>query len=64
MKLSILGGVKNPKEHKASRTPGKSKGENCQTSPRKKFYLTHPHAHRLDPDGYAEWHRKAKEMNK
>ncbi len=61
MKLAIRGGIKAPKgESRASHTPGKTKGGKCVTDPRKKFLLCHPHAHRLDPEGYSKMHTWAK----
>lgn len=44
-----------------SRTPGKSKGENCQTDPTKRFWFSSPKAYLRK--GYAQWHQKAKDAN-
>lgn len=49
------------KRNKASQTPGKSKGPTCQTDPIKRFYASHPHAHR-DPQ-YMRWHKRFRDMN-
>lgn len=42
----------------ASRTAGKDKGAKCRTNPIKKFYACHPHACRLNPKQYSQWHAK------
>jgi hypothetical protein len=60
MKMAIKGGIKAPRTTKASRTPGKDKGGTCVTDVEKKFYLTHPHAHRLNPHKYSVWHQIAR----
>jgi len=49
------------KKGKASRTPGKTKGENCQTDPTKKFFASNPKAFRHAQ--YSTWHAEFKRMN-
>jgi len=43
---------------KSSQTPGKTKGDTCQTNPIKKFFASSPKAYKhLD---YDRWHEKFK----
>ncbi len=68
MKHSLAGGDWKSrqliKKGKRSQTEGKTKGGTCQTDSVERFFLTHPHAHRLNPRQYSEWHNKAKDWNK
>lgn len=50
------------KKGKASRTPGKTKGPNCQTGGHKKFFASSPKAYKHSD--YAQWHEHFKAINK
>lgn len=50
------------KKGKASRTPGKTKGERCCKDATRAYFFTHPHAHRHAD--YQRWHETAKAWNK
>lgn len=52
---------KKRKATKASQTPGKDKGDHCQTGGQKKYFFTHPHAFRHSD--YQKWHNEAKRLN-
>lgn len=46
---------------KTSRTPGKLKGEHCQTDAQKKFFASSPKAYKHRQ--YSQWHALFKSMN-
>lgn len=58
---NVPGIAKRRRMGKTSRTPGKSKNENCQTDPVKKFFATSPKAHKHPQ--YDVWHAEFKRIN-
>lgn len=48
------------KGNRGNQTPGKTKGEFCQTNPIKKFFACNPHAVRHP--AYGEWHEYFKKV--
>jgi hypothetical protein len=44
-----------------SRTPGKLKGDHCQTDPQKKFFASSPKAYKHPQ--YMQWHNTFRSMN-
>jgi hypothetical protein len=49
------------KRGKASRTPGKLKGDHCQTNPVKRFFASSPKAYKHKD--YEKWHDEFKRLN-
>lgn len=56
----VLGSKKRNKGSRASRTPGKTKGEHCMSKGPKKFFACNPKA-RNHPQ-YLEWHNHFKNL--
>jgi hypothetical protein len=59
--LPIWKGRSKSRGNKASRSPGSSKNEWCQTDPMKRFFACHPKAYKHPQ--YHKWHDAFKKAN-